>query len=112
MVIIFEIPCGVLADRFSKKYALILAAISYLAVPFVFGIKPTKFLFFIGETLFAFSNALISGTNEAIVYENLQKIGKERLIMKTIARNDGMFLLGVVISAPLGSIIANLFSIN
>ncbi|MFX0012838.1 MAG: MFS transporter, partial [Candidatus Hermodarchaeota archaeon] len=47
-----------------------------------------------------------------IVYENLQKIGKERLIMKTIARNDGMFLLGVVISAPLGSIIANLFSIN
>ncbi len=112
IVIILEIPCGIIADRISKKLALILAGISYILIPFVYGITPNKLLFFVGETLFAFSNALISGTNEAIVYENLKKIGKENLIMKTMAKNDGMFLLGIVISAPLGSIIANLISIR
>jgi len=112
IVIILEIPCGIIADRISKKLALILAGISYLLIPFVYGIAPNKLLFFVGETLFAFSNALISGTNEAIVYENLKKIGKENLIMKSIAKNDGMFLLGIIISAPLGSIIATLISIR
>ncbi len=112
IVIIFEIPCGIIADRFSKKFALILAGISYLLIPFVYGFAPNKLLFIVGETLFAFSNALISGTNEAIVYENLRKVGKESLIMKIMARNDGMFLLGIVMSAPLGSIIANLISIR
>ncbi|MFW9969091.1 MAG: MFS transporter [Candidatus Odinarchaeota archaeon] len=112
IVIILEIPCGILADRISKKFALMLAGISYLIIPFIYGITPTKLLFFVGETLFAFSNALISGTNEAIVYENLKKIGKENLIMKTMAKNDGMFLLGIIVSAPLGSIIASLISIR
>ncbi|MFX0038999.1 MAG: MFS transporter [Promethearchaeota archaeon] len=112
IVIILEIPCGIIADRISKKFALMLAGISYLLIPFVYGIALNKLLFFVGETLFAFSNALISGTNEAIVYENLKKMEKENLIMKTVAKNDGMFLLGIIISAPLGSIIANLISIR
>jgi len=77
IVIILEIPCGLIADRVSKKFALMLAGISYLLIPFVYGIAPNKLLFFVGETLFAFSNALISGTNEAIVYENLKRMGKE-----------------------------------
>ena len=112
VVILLEIPCGIIADKFSKKFALTLAGISYLMIPFVYGIVANKFLFFIGETLFAFSNALISGTNEAIIYENLKVSGKEKRIMKVMARNDGMFLLGLIVSAPLGSIIANFISIQ
>lgn len=112
IVIILQIPCGIIADRISKKFALTLAGVSYLLIPFVYGIVANKFLFFVGETLFAFSNALISGTNEAIIYENLRIVRKEKRIMKVVARNDGMFLLGLIISAPLGSIIANFVSIQ
>jgi len=112
MVIIFEIPCGIIADRISRKFSLILAGISYLITPLVYGIITSKILFIIGETLFSFSNALISGTNEALVYDNLKKIGREKSISKTMAKNDGMFLLGVIISAPLGSIFASLISIR
>jgi len=106
IVVLLEIPCGIIADRIGKKFALTLAAVSFLLTPFVYGIIPSKFLFFIGETLFAFSYALISGTNEAIIIDNLKIVGKEKRIMKVVALNDGMFLLGIVISAPLGSIIA------
>ncbi|MFX0026920.1 MAG: MFS transporter [Candidatus Hermodarchaeota archaeon] len=112
MVILFEIPCGIIADRISRKFSLILAGFSYLITPLVYGIIPNKILFIIGETLFSFSNALISGTNEALVYDNLKKIGREKSISKTMAKNDGMFLLGVIISAPLGSIFASLISIR
>jgi len=112
IVVLLEIPCGIIADRFGKKIALTLAAVSFLSIPFVYGIIPSKFLFFIGETLFAFSYALISGTNEAIIIDNLKIVGKEKHITKVVALNDGMFLLGLIISAPLGSIIANFVSIQ
>lgn len=112
MVLLFEIPCGIIADRISRKFSLILAGFSYLLTPVAYGIIGTKIMFIVGETLFAFSNALISGTNEAIVYDNLKKVGKEKLLAKAVAKNDGMFLLGVIISAPLGSIMANLISIK
>jgi MFS family permease len=111
-LILLEIPCGIIADKIGKEFALTLAAVSFLLIPFVYGIIPNKFLFFIGETLFAFSFALISGTNEAIIIDNLKVVGKEKRIMKVVALNDGMFLLGIVISAPLGSIIANFVSIQ
>jgi len=112
MVVLLEIPCGIIADRIGKKFALTLAAVSFLLIPFVYGIIPSKFLFFIGETLFAFSYSLISGTNEAIIIDNLKIVGKEKRIMKVVALNDGMFLLGLIISAPLGSIIANFVSLQ
>ena len=112
ILLILEIPCGLIADKFNKKFTLILAALSYCAIPFVYGIFVNKILFFVGETLFAFSNALISGTNEAIIYENLKQIGKENRVIKIVARNDGMFLLGLLISAPIGSILANYISIQ
>ncbi|NVM46629.1 MAG: MFS transporter [Candidatus Lokiarchaeota archaeon] len=112
MLILLEIPCGIIADRIGKKFALTLAAVSFLLIPFVYGIIPSKFLFFIGETLFAFSFALISGTNEAIIIDTLKVVGKEKRVMKVVALNDGMFLLGIIISAPIGSIIANFVSIQ
>lgn len=112
ILILLEIPCGIIADRIGKKFALTLAAVSFLLIPFVYGIIPSKFLFFIGETLFAFSFALISGTNEAIIIDTLKIVGKEKRVMKVVALNDGMFLLGIIISAPLGSIIANFVSIQ
>ncbi|MFW9949068.1 MAG: MFS transporter [Candidatus Thorarchaeota archaeon] len=110
--IVLQIPCGIIADKISKKFALTLAAVSYLLIPFVYGIYPNKFLFFIGETLFAFGLALISGTNEAIIIDNLKNVGKQKRIIKVVALNDGMFLLGIIVSAPLGSIIANFVSIQ
>jgi len=112
MVLLFGIPCGIIADRFSKKFALVLASFSYLLIPLIYGINSNKILFIIGETLFAFSNALVSGSNEAIVYENLRIIGKQKSIAKIVAKNDAMFLLGIIISAPLGSVLANFISIR
>jgi len=112
ILLLLEIPCGIIADKLGKKFALILAAISFLLIPFVYGILSSKFLFFIGETLFAFSFALISGTNEAIIADNLKIMGKEKRFMKVVALNDGMFLLGLIISAPLGSFITSFVSIQ
>jgi fucose permease len=67
MVLIFEIPCGAIADYLSRKLSLILgAAITGLAA-FVYSSYPNILIFLLGETLWAFGAALLSGTDQAFI---------------------------------------------
>ncbi|MFX1386184.1 MAG: MFS transporter, partial [Promethearchaeota archaeon] len=46
------------------------------------------------------------------IYDTLRKLGKENDVSKVMARNRSFSLLGIAISAPIGSIIGAYFSLN
>ncbi|MFX1453077.1 MAG: MFS transporter [Promethearchaeota archaeon] len=112
MILVFEIPCGAVADYISRKFSLILGALATAIAALVYGSYPNIFVFTIGETLWAFGAALTSGTNAAFIYDTLRKLGREGEISKVMARNRSFSLLGIAISAPIGSIIGAYFSLN
>jgi MFS family permease len=66
----------------------------------------------IGETLFALGHSLISGTDQAFLYDSLNKLGKREQISKFAARNRSFNLLGITLSAPLGSLIGSNLTLN
>ena len=55
---------------------------------------------------------MTSGTDQAFIYDTLRKLGRENDVSKVIARNRSFSLLGIAISAPIGSIIGAYFSLN
>ncbi|MFW9900699.1 MAG: MFS transporter [Candidatus Thorarchaeota archaeon] len=112
MILVFEIPCGAIADYISRKFSLILGAIATAFAGLIYGSYPSIFIFAIGETLWAFGAALTSGTNAAFIYDTLRKLGRENEVSKISARNRSFSLLGIAISAPIGSLIGALFSLN
>ncbi|MBD3198274.1 MAG: MFS transporter, partial [Candidatus Lokiarchaeota archaeon] len=112
MILVFEIPCGAISDYISKKFSLILGAIVNTFATLVYSIYPHIILFVLGETLWAFSAALISGTDESLIYKSLRKQGKENKISVKTARMRAFALLGIGISAPFGSLIAEYISLN
>ncbi|MFW9828393.1 MAG: MFS transporter [Candidatus Thorarchaeota archaeon] len=112
MILVFEIPCGAVADYISRKFSLILGALMTGIAALVYGSYPNIFIFTIGETLWAFGAALTSGTNAAFIYDTLRKLGREGEISKVMARNRSFSLLGIAISAPIGSIIGAYYSLN
>jgi len=112
MILLFEIPCGAIADYISRKFSLILGALSTAIAALVYGSYPNIFIFAIGETLWAFGAALTSGTDQAFIYDTLRKLGREDDVSKVMARNRSFSLLGIGISAPIGSILGALFSLN
>lgn len=112
MTLLFELPCGAIADRLSRKYSLFLSGLASASAALIYGSIPNIFFFFIGETLFAFGTSIMSGSNEAILYDSLSKIGKEKNFSKVIAKEHSLFLLGVVISAPIGAMIAYSISLQ
>ena len=112
MILIFEIPCGAIADYISRKVSLILGALITAIAALIYGSYPNIFIFVIGETLWAFASALTSGTDQAFIYDTLRKLEREDDISKVIARNRSFMLFGLAISAPIGSIIGAYASLN
>ncbi len=112
MIFILEIPSGAIADYLSRKTALILSAIFVIAAAFTYSIYPNIFLFFLAETLWAFSIALHSGTDEAFIYSTLKTTGEEKKLTKVLGNTHLFHIIANVISAPLGSIIAQLVSLQ
>ncbi|MFX1389059.1 MAG: MFS transporter [Promethearchaeota archaeon] len=112
MILLFEIPCGAIADYISRKFSLILGALTTAFAGLIYGSYPSIIIFTIGETLWALGAALTSGTNMAFIYDTLRKLGRENEVSKVMARNRSFSLLGIAISAPIGSIIGAYFSLN
>jgi len=104
MVFAFEVPCGAIADYISRKFSLFLGGISIAIAAIVYSSIPNLGFFIVGETLWALGEALISGTDSALIYDTLQKMGREHEVAKISARNGSFFLTGIGIAGPLGSL--------
>ncbi|MFX1312346.1 MAG: MFS transporter [Promethearchaeota archaeon] len=112
MILVFEIPCGAVADYISRKFSLLLGALCTALAALIYGSYPNIIIFAIGETLWAFASALTSGTDQAFIYDTLKKLEREEDISKVMARNRSFMLLGIAISAPIGSVIGVYLSLN
>ncbi len=107
--LILEIPTGAFADIYGRKSSILIGGICYiisLAI-LAFGSKLIIFIFaslFIGSAM-----AFFSGAYNALIYESLKELKKEKDYMKFLVREESIFLSFTVLTAFLGPY---LFSFN
>ena len=106
MIFLLEIPSGAIADHIGRNVALMLSGLSVVGAAFTYSIIPNIFLFFLAETLWAFSSALFSGTDQAFLFNTLKTMKKEENLPNILGRIQTIRLIALTLSAPLGSIIA------
>ncbi|MDY6966010.1 MAG: MFS transporter [Halobacteriota archaeon] len=111
-IFLFEIPTGTVADYFGRKHSLALAAIVNSIAAIVYASTPNFYIFLLGEVLWALSEALISGASEAFVYDTLIIIDEEERSKKVFGRVESFGLSGMMIAAPVGSVIAAQFGLR
>ena len=104
-IVIFGIPCGAIADKLGRKYCLFLAGFSSAIAALIYGMLSNLIIFVIGEIFFAFGTAMMTGSAESYVFDYLKIIGKQKEYPKISAKIESFFLLGVIISAPMGTIL-------
>jgi MFS family permease len=73
VVYIFEIPSGVIADRYGKKTELVICFIFYISAFLVFFIGTYFYVFAIAMILYALGEAFRSGTHKSIIMAFLDK---------------------------------------
>jgi len=111
-IFILEVPSGAVGDYLGRKYAIVLACVVRVIAALVYGSVPIFYVFVIGEVLFAASAALLSGASEALIYDTLRRIRASEKSKEVLGRTNSFGLVGVMISAPIGSVVAAEFGLN
>ncbi len=103
---ICEVPFGVIADMYPRRNVLILATFVFIAGMFMW--LGGNFTFYaLGFVLWGMKNALMSGTMEAFVYDELKIYDKTSEYEKINGRADSVFWAGITISTVIGGVVAN-----
>ncbi|UCD04321.1 MAG: MFS transporter [Candidatus Woesearchaeota archaeon] len=105
-IFILEVPTGAVADYIGRKGSILISGFFGVLAPIVYTIAPNIMFFLIGELLWALSFSLISGAGDALVYDTLKQIKKEKESKKVFGKTHSSQLAGIMIAAPIGSVIA------
>ena len=107
---VFEIPTGVLSDKFGRRLTLVVGATAELlaiacyalafSAPHGFGL----WVLYAGSVLYGFSLALFSGNNQALLYETLSYYKRPHEIPKLLGRVSSMGQFGLAASGILAGI--------
>jgi len=106
IVILLEIPTGVLADRWSRKNLLVIGAL-LACTEFAILIYARSFWHFALAVAFAaVQRALCSGTSNALLYDSLKTVDEEAGFERSLGRLRVFDHGASVLAALLGSLVA------
>ncbi|MCW1907981.1 MAG: MFS transporter [Candidatus Saccharibacteria bacterium] len=101
--IVAEVPTGAIADRFSRKWSLILSKLMLAAAMVVWLFWPGMTGYCIGIVLMGFEEALYSGAMQSYLYEQLADRNKEFAHIN--ARLWAMMMAGWTVGAALAALV-------
>jgi len=102
----FEVPTGIVADRWGRKISLCLGSLFLAAGFLLFGIFHAFAVLFAAELICALGMTLVSGADKALLYETLKRSGAPEESTTVFARYEAAGTAGLFISFPLGSLFA------
>lgn len=105
-VFLLEIPTGAVADHLGRKTSLFFGAIFTVIAPIAYSLIPSFPMFVVAELCWAMGVALVSGADQAIVYDSLRKIRKEKISKKVLGKLESFGLFSMLIAGPIGGVIA------
>ena len=103
---LLEVPTGAVADRLGRKVSIAAGCFLMGAACLVYGSFPSLLVFALGEALFATALTLVSGADEALVYDSLKATGRGAETTRVVARLEAVKLTGIFLGALLGSVVA------
>lgn len=94
--LLFDIPSGILADRWSRKGTLILSLVAMVICCLILGNANGFIPYLIGYGIFYGLYVVgTSGTSASIVYDTLHEYGKSKLYSKIMGRTYAFYLAGI-----------------
>ncbi len=105
--IVFEIPCGYIADVISKKKVLILAFLCFFLRAALWLSFSGIYIILIGELFNALSRAFLSGVYDSYIYDYLKNENKTKRMLKECGRTNFAMSSGAMFAAIFSAVLYN-----
>lgn len=105
-IFLLEVPTGTVADFLGRKVSIILGLAAGSIGVLVYASYPHYIIFLISEIILALSFTLISGADEALIYDSLKELKQTGISKSVFSKMESFKLAGIVIGAVIGSFIA------
>ncbi len=109
-MVVLELPSGYLADVVGRRKTLILAACSTFMAIVIYSLGQHFFHFLAAEIFFAFGFAMISGADEAFIYDTLQALDETDRYQEVYGKLFFYNVCAVGVSSVVGGWLASFFS--
>lgn len=96
---VLQIPAGVLADRYSRRWLLCFGQVARGLGFLIWLLFPGFAGFLIGLMLWAVKSAVTNGPFESLVYDELREAGRAEDYAQVIGRAQGFFFAAILTSA-------------
>ena len=106
ILVILEVPTGIIADRWGKKVSLCYGAFIHAVAILVFSFAGNIVVIAISYTVVAVALTLFSGADSAFVYDSLKAAGRRGEYQKIWGRLHSISLIASVVSLVLGAFLA------
>jgi predicted MFS family arabinose efflux permease len=111
-VIMFDVPSGVLADKWKRKNTLLLAICCFVVSCIMGGLSHTWVQYLPMNVLLGGFVVLTSGTFQAMMFDSLKDSGHQHHYDKYQGRSYALFLAGLGLSSLVGGYLAQWFSMR
>lgn len=103
--VVLEIPTGYIADIYGRKKSLIYSAIAFFVAISIYSVGTNFWIFLLGELVFAVAASLISGANEAFVYDTLIDLKREEEYKKIWGHAIFLSMIAIAVANIAGGFI-------
>ena len=103
---VFDIPAGILADRWSRKGMLFVSAMALALGSLTLGLSNGLGLYLLGYAFYGVYVVSTSGTFQAIMYDSLHEQGLAKQYSKINGRAYALFLVGAAVGNVAGGFLA------
>ncbi len=100
--LVFEVPSGVLADRYSRKRLLVASGLIKGSVFVVWWFAPNFWGYLCGFIVWGFGSSLVSGTSESFLFDTLKQRAQPEAFARIYGRGLMANSLGVATALAVG----------
>ncbi len=109
-VVLLEVPTGILADYWNRKNMILIGGLCKAACYIIWFFSEGFVLYALGFILWGISGSFCSGSEEALLFDNLKLHGQEESFDRVYGKGNFYANLGVALSCLMGGFLSSLIT--
>jgi MFS family permease len=106
LIILAEVPTGAIADRFGRRWSLVLGSTLFATAVFVFSIADSYPVILLSYGAWGLGLTFQNGADVALLYDSLKAVGRDEEFQKINSRLTALRSLSVLLAILIGAPIA------